>query len=208
MLGWSKTFAVRSIQVGAAGNESIVLPLIVPKDIHLGMPMARVSAKRIATDLSSQTWIDHISVSRGWFSHRLRISITEHRAIAQYVDEHGAVQYFDSQGISFTSPNPPSNLPTITFSDQTQVSRAAVALFLASTPMELLTGMTSLSVDGSNDIHQVTSVMGHQGLVISWGGASELSLKTRVLLGLLALPENKKITQVDLTTPQTPIVRG
>ena len=206
-LGWSKALAIRSIEISASGNEALVTPLIVPKDIHIGLPMARISSQRIKQDLRSMSWIDKISIDRRWLAHDLRISISEHQPIAQYFDAQGQPQYFDGAGYSFVSPNPPAGLPVITFSHQDQQSRNAVAQFLASAPSDITVGMIDLHVDSIDQILLTTSIPGYQQLVINWGAATEIPLKVKVLRQLLTLPENKKIIHVDLTSPLTPIVK-
>ena len=97
-LGWSKALEIRTIEITAAGNEAIVTPLLIPKDLHIGMPIARVSSQRIAHDLSALTWVDTIKVNRRWLAHDVRITITEHLPIAQYVDTQGSIEYFDASG--------------------------------------------------------------------------------------------------------------
>jgi hypothetical protein len=47
-------------------------------------------------------------------------------------------------------------------------------------------------------------------LRINWGSANtpaEIVVKSTVLTGLLRLPENKRISQVDLTNANSPIVK-
>ena len=153
------------------------------------------------------SWIEKITIDRRWLAHDLRITITEHHPIAQYLNSQGQREYFDSHGYSFVSPNPAAGLPLITFTHQDQVSRNAVAQFLAATPSDLIIGMTSLYVDSINQIILTTILPGYQQLIINWGTVTEIPLKVKVLRQLLTLPENKKITNVDLTNPLTPIVK-
>lgn len=206
-LGWSKVLAIRTIEISAAGNESIVEPIVVPRDLRIGLPIARVSVKRINQDLSQFTWIKNIKINRRWLAHDVKITITERQAVAQYVDMKGATQYFDSTGHNFTSPNPPSGIPTINFATESDASRSTIATFLAQTPSDLTANMVSLGVDKNNQIELTTSITGYKALSIAWGSADQIALKVRVLRQLLSLPENKKITSVDLTAPLTPIVK-
>ena len=206
-LGWSKVLEVKRIEITAHGNEALVTPIIVPKDIRVGLPMARVSSERIKHDLAGMSWISSIKVNRRWLAHDVRITITEHRAIAEYVDSTGATKYFDSKGYSFISPNPPSAIPVISFGDPSDASRAAVAEFLSQTPSDITASMLSLSVDTNQQIVLSTVLPKFSQLEIRWGGASDLGLKVKVLRQLLALPENKKITSVDLSNPLTPVVK-
>lgn len=207
LLGWSKFLEIKSIEISAAGNESIVTPIIVPKDLRIGLPMARVSTQRITHDLGSLTWINKITISRRWLAHDVKIFITDRRAVARYVDSNGVIEYFDPGGYNFTSPNPPTGIPTIDFGSQSGTSRSTVATFLAQTPNDLTAKMLSLSVDEQNQITLTTAVPGYKELTIAWGGVDQLSLKVKVLRQLLTLPENKKIVNVDLTNPMTPVVK-
>jgi cell division septal protein FtsQ len=206
-LGWSKALEIRSIEISASGNEAIVTRLLIPKDIHIGLQIARVSSQRIAHDLSALTWVDSVKVDRRWLAHDLRITITEHHPIAQYIDTQGATEYFDAQGYNFTTPNPPPGLPVINFATVGSDSRAAMATFLSQTPADLTAHLSSLSVDQGNLINLTTSLPGYKELAISWGATSDIPLKIRVLRQLLALPENKRINSVDLSNPLSPIVK-
>jgi cell division septal protein FtsQ len=206
-LGWSKVLEIRSIEISAAGNEALITPVIVPKDLHIGLPMARLSTQRITHDLAGMTWIAKIRINRRWLAHDVRITISEHRAIAKYFDNSGMTRYFDSQGYSFVSPNPPSGIPVISFGDQGDASRAAVATFLSQTPTDLTANLISLSVDSADQIALATKLPGFPELEIHWGNESDIALKVKVLRQLLVLPENGKVTMVDLSNPLTPVVR-
>ena len=206
-LGWSKALAIRTIEISAAGNEAIVEPLIVPNDLRVGLPIARVSVQRINMDLKELTWIKEIKVNRRWLAHDVRIVISERKAVAQYLDSKGTTEYFDSTGHNFTAPNPPTGIPTINFATESPMARTAIATFLSQTPSDLTSNLLSLSVNRNNEIQLTTSIPGYQALTISWGSADQIPLKVKVLRQLLTLPENKKISSVDLASPLTPIVK-
>ena len=184
-LGWSKALAIRTIEISAAGNEAIVEPLIVPNDLRVGLPIARVSVQRINMDLKELTWIKEIKVNRRWLAHDVRIVISERKAVAQYLDSKG----------------------TINFATESPMARTAIATFLSQTPSDLTSNLLSLSVNRNNEIQLTTSIPGYQALTISWGSAEQIPLKVKVLRQLLTLPENRKISSVDLASPLTPIVK-
>ena len=142
----------------------------------------------------------------------MKISVTAHVPIAQYQDSTANNQgvqtkYFDASGYSFVSPNPPANLPTINFATQDAASKEAVALFLSRTPVDLTAHLISLAVDSSQNIYLATKLPGYDQLQINWGSADNLDLKVKVLRQLLTLKENKKITSVDLSSPNNPVVK-
>lgn len=207
LLGWSKALEIRTIEILAAGNETLVNPILIPKDAHIGMPIARVSSQRISHDLSSFTWINSIKVSRRWLAHDLRITITERKAIAQYVDSNGATEYFDDNGVNFSAPNPSNGLPTIDFTVQSPESRGAIATFLQQVPIDLTAHLSSLSVDNQNQIEMTTDLPKFKNLAVTWGAATDIPLKVKVLRQLLSLSENKKIVSADISSPLTPVVK-
>lgn len=207
ILGWSKALEIRSLEISAAGNEALIAPILIPKDVHIGLPMARVSNARITHDLAKFTWISEIKVRRRWFAHDLKVIISERRAIAQYQDNHGVMQYFDATGINFITPNPPIGIPNINFAVENDSARSSVATFLAQTPPEFTAKMSALTVDSQNQISLITSLTGHSNLNIDWGAANQIELKVQVLRRLLNLPENKKIVNVDLSNPLDPVVK-
>jgi len=211
-LGWSKTFAIRTIEISAQGNEALVSPLIVPKDLRIGLPIARVSPSRIKNDLRSLDWIATIRVNRRWLAHDVKVTITAHVPIAQYQDTSASSQsaqtkYFDASGYSFISPNPPTNLPTINFATQDSQSKEAIAHFLSQIPMDLTSHLMSLAIDSSQNIYLSTKLPGYDQLQINWGTPDNLDFKVKVLRQLLTLKENKKITSVDLSSPNDPVVK-
>ena len=207
LLGWSKALEIRTIEIFASGNESLVKPILIPKDLRIGMPMARVSAQRISHDLAGFTWISSIKINRRWFAHDVRITITEHQAIAQYVNSNGSTEYFDQMGFNFSSPNPPVGLPAINFTLESPASRGAIASFLAQIPGDLTAHLSSLSVDSENQVEMTTTLPRFRNLVIAWGSTTDIPFKVKVLRQLLALGENKKVTSADLSSPMTPVVK-
>lgn len=207
LLGWSKALEIRHIEIFAAGNEALVTPVLVPNDLHLGLPMARISSRRIIHDLARFTWVRDIKIDRRWLAHDVKITISKRKAVAQYVDGQGVTQYFDANGYNFTTPNPPTGIPTINFTQEGVESRGSVATFLAQTPADITANMSGLDVDAHNQISLRTRLAGYANLSIAWGSASDLALKVQVLRRILALPENKKIVSVDLSNPLTPVVK-
>ena len=207
LLGWSKALEIRTIEISASGNESLINPILIPRDLHIGMPIARVSAQRISHDLAGFTWISAIKINRRWLAHDLKISISEHKAIAQYVDSNGSKQYFDDKGLNFSAPNPPTGLPVIDFALESSISRSAIATFLAQVPSDLTAHLSSLSVDIQNQIEMTTTISGFKNLAITWGTATDVPLKVKVLRQLLTLRENKKVTNANVSSPMTPVVK-
>jgi hypothetical protein len=53
----------------------------------------------------------------------------------------------------------------------------------------------------------MSSAINNRPVRINWGTVEQIDQKFAVLLALLKLPENKVISQVDLSQPDAPIVK-
>ena len=204
VLGWSKLLVVKKIDLAANGNEVAISQIIEPTDIHIGLPLARVNVSKINRDLSSLTWIKQLKVNRHWVTGNVSIVVTPRIPVARY-EVNGNINYFDSEGITFTAPSAPPNLPLITFFSEGQASKQAVAEFLAQIPADFLAGMSELRVLSPESIKMATSLPGYVSLEVSWGSPTELPLKVNVLRHLLALGDNSKVIRVDLANPSQPV---
>ena len=204
VLGWSKLLVVKKIDLAANGNEVAISQIIEPTDIHIGLPLARVNVSKINRDLSSLRWIKQLKVNRHWVTGNVSIVVTPRIPVARY-EVNGSINYFDSEGITFTAPSAPPNLPLITFFSEGQASKQAVAEFLAQIPADFLAGMSELRVLSPESIKMATSLPGYVNLEVSWGSPTELPLKVNVLRHLLALGDNSKVIRVDLTNPSQPV---
>ena len=120
--------------------------------------------------------------------------------------------YLASDGKEFSSPQSFTKLAKISLagrSSDSQESRQLIATFVANLPADLLATLTSLEITTDGTITMSTNLR-KPGLRINWGSANtpaDITVKANVLKGLLRLPENKKITQVDLTIANSPIVK-
>ena len=209
LLGWSPMFSIKTIEISASGYENIITTLLVPKRVHIGLPLARVSIGRISKDVLHQSWVHDVTINRRWLARDVTIDVTPRVPIAQFHDALRRTKYFDNTGVSFSLPGEPktaSALPIVTFNSSTQSIRSTAAHFLASTPPVLIAGMTALRVDSEGKITLKTKVRGHPSLVITWGTGVNGGLKAKVIQRLLALPENKNILTIDVSDPVSPIV--
>jgi hypothetical protein len=53
----------------------------------------------------------------------------------------------------------------------------------------------------------MSSAINNRAVRINWGTVEQIDQKFAVLIALLKLPENKAISQVDLSQPDAPIVK-
>jgi cell division septal protein FtsQ len=70
-------------------------------------------------------------------------------------------------------------------------------------PKELKDKVTAISASASENFQLVLD----QKLRINWGSNSNTAVKIKIYKALIALPENKKISQMDLSDPTKPTVK-
>lgn len=209
-LGWSDLLAVKSIVISAGNEEALITQTLIPGVIHNGEPLARVDVAAISRKLSNLSWVAKSMISRNWLSHKVSITVDIRKPVASFVAADSTTHYLDLHGVEFELPTPDTTVPTINFSQSSQASQGAeqmAALLVQQIPAAIIAGMNSLTIDSQDNASMVASVGVHRNITIIWGDASSMALKVNVLMHLLALPENAKITKVDLTSPLSPIVR-
>ncbi|MEY4232575.1 MAG: hypothetical protein RL144_775 [Actinomycetota bacterium] len=191
-LGYSSLFTVSSVEI--IGSRLNVNPGVIK-----GEKLARTQPKVIATKFENLAWVKKAEVSRDWISGKVTIRILERTPVALY---NGKA--FDAEGKSFQLQNgSPSDLIQI------QAINAASALkaveLLGSLDSQLSQTLQLIKVQDSGSL-DLQLAQGDRILEVKWGINSETELKTRVYRRILALPENKKITKIDLSAPHAPIV--
>jgi cell division septal protein FtsQ len=145
------------------------------------------------------TWVKKAEVSRDWISGKVTVRILERTPVALY---NGKA--FDVEGKSFQLQNgKTSDLIQIQAIDATSALKAVD--LLNSLDSQLSQTLKSIKVQNSGSL-ELQLAQGDRILEVKWGINSENELKTRVYQRILALPENKKITKIDLSAPHAPIV--
>lgn len=200
VLGWSSVFTVKEVVVVGAPNPSEAF--VIEHGIHVGDKMARLESQAVAKSLQKYTWLDHSSVNRNWLNGVVTIHVWTRTPIAQFQGH-----LVDDMGVVFDLPNvDTSRLPSITGSNNTS-AKFAVNL-LASLPIQMRSQVTSIVVRRSDSaILSIDDPTLKKVLNVVWGDQSNMSLKVQVYQALVALPENSKITQIDLSAPHAPIVK-
>ena len=97
-----------------------------------------------------------------------------------------------------------SKLPSV-FAKDAKSGLAAIKLF-TKLPTEFSTRTSAFTAKSPENIFFNISE-GKRTLRIVWGAGTDIELKLKVYTALLALPENKRITKIDLTEPYSPIVK-
>jgi cell division septal protein FtsQ len=192
-LGYSSLFTVSSIEI--IGAQSTVNPGVLE-----GEKLARIQPRVIATKFENLAWVKKAEVSRDWISGKITIRIVERIPVALF---NGNA--FDAEGNSFQlQSGKPSNLVQIQATDAESALKAVD--LLGSLDSQLSQTLQLIKVQGSGSL-DLQLAQGERILEVKWGINSENQLKTRVYQAILALPENNKITKIDVSAPHAPIVK-
>ncbi|CAB4629661.1 MAG: FtsQ-type POTRA domain-containing protein [Actinobacteria bacterium] len=191
-LGYSTLFTVSSVEI--IGSRLNVNPGVIK-----GEKLARIQPKVIATKFENLAWVKKAEVSRDWISGKVTVRILERTPVALY---NGKA--FDVEGKSFQLQNANrSDLIQIQAIDATSALKAVD--LINSLDSQLSQTLKSIKVQNSGSL-DLQLAQGDRILEVKWGINSENELKTRVYQRILALPENNKITKIDLSAPHAPIV--
>ena len=200
VLGWSSLLSVKKVVVVGAPNPSEAFA--IQHNFHLGEKMARLESQKIVAALKTYTWLDHASINRNWMKGIVTVHVWVRIAIAQFqthlVDDNGVV--FDLPNIDTT------HLPTITGANSTSAKFATD--LLSALPLVMRTQVSGILVRGNDwAILTIADSSRNKNLSVVWGDLTEIALKVKVYQALIALPENVKVTYVDVSAPHAPIVK-
>jgi cell division protein FtsQ len=192
-LGYSSLFTVSSVEI--IGAQSTVNPGVVK-----GEKLARIQPRVIATKFEDLAWVKKAEVSRDWISGKVTIRILERTPVALF---NGKA--FDAEGNSFQLQSGNSSGLV-----QIQANDAALALkavdLLSSLDSQLIQTLQLIKVQGLGSL-DLQLAQGERVIDVKWGINSENELKTRVYQAIIALPENKKVTRIDVSAPHAPLVK-
>jgi len=217
VLGWSTLLAVDNIEIKGTDQVPLISAQLAAgkSKLVIGQPLARInprSEENLVTDLE---WIKTAKITRNWWSGKVTVLIEPRIPVAVFAKDGqvtGAPIYLASDGREFSSPQSFTELATISLVGSipdSQQSRQLIANFVANLPADLIATMTNLEITSDGNI-TMSSNLRQPILRINWGSsntAADMVVKSKVLMGLLRIPENKKITQVDLTIANSPIVK-
>jgi cell division septal protein FtsQ len=201
LLGWSSILTVKSIEVVGAPSPSATAQVLALSGIAPGQKLARVEPRVIESQVMRAKWIAAAAISRNWVNGTVTVKISSREAIfnfnGRYLDKAGVI--FDlPQGVS------PRKIGKIT-APSLELAQVGEAVYL-DLPSEMQSQLAGISVASSTRIDLIMNIA-NQPLTVHWGAKSQTSLKVQVFQRLIALPENKKITVMDLIAPTAPVVR-
>lgn len=193
ILGWSTFFTVSAVDI--KGTSAVMR-----SSITVGEKLARVEPRVVAAEFERFSWIKKADVSRNWMNGKVTITLTERTPVSIYND-----RAIDGDGVSFPLPTRGiQSLPHI--QGATIESAVAASAFFMQLPTEIADVVTLVTVR-SGDIFVLKIVKGAKSMEVVWGKNEENALKAKVYKALIALPENVKISRLDLTAPHAPIVK-
>ena len=216
-LGWSTLIAVDAIEIKGTNQQKLISAQLVSGNSNLiiNQPLARINPRSEENLIEDLVWIKSAKITRNWWSGKVTVLIEPRIPVAVFTkngQETSTPIYLASDGKEFSSPQNFTKLAKISLagrSSDSQESRQLIATFVANLSADLLATLTSLEITTDGTITTSTNLR-KPGLRINWGSANtpgDVTVKANVLKGLLLLPENKKITQVDLTIANSPIVK-
>ena len=199
-LGWSSLFTVKHVVVVGAPNLSEAFA--IEHSVHVGGKMARLESQSLAKSLRKYTWLDHSTVRRNWLKGTVTVRVWTRTPIAQF-----QTHLVDKAGVIFDLPSvDSSHLPSITGTGSAS-AKFAVTL-LTALPVQLRSQVLAILVSGTDSaILSIKSPTLKNVLTVAWGDQRDMSLKVQVFQALVALPENSKIIEIDLSAPHAPIVK-
>jgi cell division septal protein FtsQ len=193
LLGYSTVFTVSNVEI--IGIKSAINP-----GISKGEKLARIQPRVIATKFENLAWVKNAEVSRNWLNGKVTIRIIERTPIAIYNDKA-----FDIEGKTFDlQGSGTSELVQIQASDTKSALEAVDLLTVLDSQIKQSLRTVTVQKTGSLDL---LLAQDSGTLEIKWGLNSENELKTRVYEEIIALPENNRVTRIDLSAPHAPIVK-
>lgn len=217
VLGWSSLITIQTVEIKGTNQEGLILGQLLAgeSNLVLGKPLARVNPKHEENLISDLEWIKAAKVSRNWWTREVEVLVTPKIPIAIFkipgVTSDNP-RYLASDGTDFSSPQSFTNLATISLITNGQnliAQRRIVAGFVANLPADLIPGLENLEITKKGEVIMATELR-KPALRINWGSSNsseEIIVKSNVLKGLLDLPENKKISYVDLSVANSPVVK-
>jgi cell division septal protein FtsQ len=213
-LGWSNLLAIKAISYNGTDHISLINDQLVESQSRLviGTPLARINPRTEENTIARLEWVKEVTVNRDWITGEVKVDIKPRIAVAVFRENSprvGPPRYLGGDGTEFTSPINFKDLASITLQNQSLADRELVATFVSNLPPDLLKTLLGLEVSDASEIFMTTNLK-KSGLRINWGSgnsSSDIRVKSGVLRSLLALRENRRISEVNLSLAHSPIVK-
>jgi hypothetical protein len=205
LLGWSSLLTVKQIVINGAPTINSEKAIAKSLNLSLGDKLARVDSRALANRLKVNDWIKSTDISRNWFNGKVVIELQPRTPVALYTAPGKPQVALDASGVTFQMPGKlPAGLPKVS-SSSVASGLIAIELF-TQMPKEFSDGIDRVTAESPTNI-LIDGKFNGRTLQIVWGDGDDISLKIKVIKGLLDLPENKSIRLIDVTAPHAPIVK-
>lgn len=166
--------------------------------LPLGAPLAQVDLDAVARRVAAINVVDHVQVQRHW-PHTITIAVTERVAAYQRRTTSG-YQWVDAHGIVFNSlATSTRGLVTATTNGVDNQLLTGVAQAIGALTPATRAQVSAVDAPTANDI--VLTLTG--GRRVTWGGADQSDVKSKVLQALL----NQPVRTIDVSSPTHPTGR-
>lgn len=205
ILGWSQIFTVKEITVIGSPNTLSEGDIRKMGQVKIGEQLARVNIQSVENNIRGLNWVRDAEVSRDWINGSVALSVTLRDPIAYFNSDQVSGQTIDSEGALFILPGFSSTELAVISSTSPDGALEANKLF-TDLPIDFRRTISSMVASTSSSFILNSRFKG-RNIEIRWGDSSQINLKISVIKRLLAMPENKKVTVIDLLAPHAPIVR-
>lgn len=220
LFGWSDFFPVKKITYQDSENKIVSqLKLEIgksPSVITVGQPLARVDKRAIASRLRNLVWVESVNISRNFISGEVKIDVEPRDAIAVleessttqigFLDKNLEIFYLAADQVADAQAAGQvdwSGLPKLKIANQSEL-KSDVALLLEELS-RANAKVLYLSAPSRDKFRSKVDIAGRE-LDVFWGSVNEFPLKFEVLVRLMALKENRRAKEFDLSTPLSPVV--
>jgi len=205
LLGWSSIFTVTSVEISGAPTAAIQVEIEKKSQIKIGQQLARVNPQSVARKVEKSPWIKDVAISRDWLSGLVRIEVNPRQPLAFFNSDQVPGQTIDEEGRLFSLPGY-TNPDLALISAKSPKSALEANELFTQLPKNFRAQITSMTATSSNTF-TLNSVIEGREIRIRWGDSQDMALKISVINKLLKLPENKRITLIDVVAPYAPIVK-
>lgn len=202
LFGWSTMLSVKEITI--IGAPTMTLEKVVGRDcgITVGKQLARIEPRVSSRALQVHPWIERSEISRNWWSKKVSVRVWPRTPIAYF-----NAGFIDASGVFFNLPVTQAlSLPRMIAPSSGQ--RGVAVKIMTKLPKNMRDSLQEISFRNAQSakllIHDATL---DRDLEITWGDSSQNELKVKVYRALIERGENRKINTMDLSAPETPIVR-
>jgi cell division septal protein FtsQ len=205
LLGWSSIFTVTSVEISGAPTAAIQVEIEKKSQIEIGQQLARVNPQSVARKVEKSPWIKDVAISRDWLSGLVRIEVNPRQPLAFFNSDQVPGQTIDEEGRLFSLPGY-TNPDLALISAKSPKSALEANELFTQLPKNFRAQITSMTATSSNTFTLYSVIEGRE-IRIRWGDSRDMALKISVINKLLKLPENKRITLIDVVAPYAPIVK-